>query len=361
MSYDFLKKAQSQPDLNDFCEYLKKPLSILEEVKDKYKSLQVSKQTEENNIELYHKVDMILVKHLPEMVNNYCNSSFDYRNNKTIDINNVSITPKELLLKNLAKVIEEIELIEIDFNRNNSFNALVQNKVLENYGYKPELSLETGKIVKNNIELANQFDYEEFVKKNQFKKPDLIKKEEPIVVSREKKEVVKEEKKSSGGGFFGEIMILLTICVILMLATMHFYGNSMNSAKEFNFLKNITNTQARIHALYANRLHYKGLNEQVLLNSMIATPDELYTPWSTKIEVSSNTIASNDDSLMFKVPLSKDDIDFSCKTLFKASESFDVVKVGSITVKKDNSMDVSSFLSSCMSGEHENVSLIDKR
>ena len=190
MSYDFLKKAQLEPDLNDFCEYLKKPLLILEEIQTHYKNLQLTKKVDPNNLETYHKVDVILEKHLPEMVDTYCEFSFDFRNNKNLDMQGYSsLTAKELLLKNLAKVIEEIEIIEKDFNKNNSFNAVVQNKILETYGHKPQLCLETGKVISNNLKLDNKFDYEKFIEINQFKK-ELISNDTDRSANTEEKIIV---------------------------------------------------------------------------------------------------------------------------------------------------------------------------
>lgn len=44
MTHIFFKKAQQQPDLVDFCEYIKRPVSILEDIQDRYKDIILSKK-----------------------------------------------------------------------------------------------------------------------------------------------------------------------------------------------------------------------------------------------------------------------------------------------------------------------------
>lgn len=360
MSYDFLKKAQLQPDLNDFCEYLKKPLSILEEIQIHYKKLQLTKKVEPSNLETYHKVDVILEKHLPEMVDTYCDFSFDYRNSKSININDISLTPKELLLKNLAKVIEEIEIIEADFNRNNSFNAVVQNKILEDYGHKPQLCLESGKVVSNNLQLDNKFDYEEFTKNNQFKKPNLSKAEIP-----KKEDANLTQEASRGVGMSAgllEIIMVLGLVVILATGTMTMYSGTRNAQLEQLFQYNILRIQEGVHNLYVNRPSVEGLNNKILIESGIVSKEQLILPWEEHktMNVTSTSLDRAADSMLIEVPLNKDHIELSCNTTFIASNNFDMVKVGNLVVKNDSGIDASSFLTACLSGEHKTVTLIDK-
>jgi Tfp pilus assembly protein PilE len=364
MSYDFLKKAKLQPDLNDFCEYLKKPLSILEEIQTHYKQLQLTKKVDPSNLETYHKIDVILEKHLPEMVDTYCDFSFDYRNSKSIDINSISITPKELLLKNLAKIIEEIEVIEKDFNRNNSFNAVIQNKVLENYGHKPELCLESGKIVNNNLQLDNKFDYEEFTKNHQFKKPNLVKELEPepeIIPIKEEEEVAEV---SSGFGFnLIEVVLGLSMVTMLSVVTVHMYRNTVDEQESQHFQHNVMKIQAGVRTLYANSTNTKGLNNKVVTEALIATKEQLTPPWdkTQTINISSTSLEKDNDSILMEVPLNKDNLEKSCSVNFAAAaQTFNVIKIGNEVVKDSVNTDISKFLTACLSGEHKTISLIDK-
>jgi hypothetical protein len=170
MTYLFLKKASQQPDLEDFCQYLKEPLLTIQEIMDKYNELPLNKKTLPENLEIYRKCDSILEKHLPRIVDTFCAFSFDYRHNEKIKIdNNTSLTAKEILLKNLGKIIEEIKLIEKEFNSNNSFETVVQTKILSKYGYQPEI-IEGHLVQKDNMKLINKFNYDIFIKnKNSIK------------------------------------------------------------------------------------------------------------------------------------------------------------------------------------------------
>jgi hypothetical protein len=358
MTYDFLIKAKEQPDLNDFCEYLNKPLSILEEIQRRYKQLQLTKKVEPENLETYHKVDVILEKHLPEMVDTFCEFSFDYRNTKNIDVGDISITPKELLLKNLAKVIEEVELIEIEFNRNNSFNAVVQNKILNNYGYQPELSLETGKVVNKNIQLENKFDYQKFVEDNQFKKPIVLDKKEELILEPIIEKIERQEEQSSGGGIsMLEVVLVLIMVLLLMFGTMAYYGHALQQQRSNEFTSQIIKLKAGVDALYANQGNYENLNNQTILNTYISEPDKLFTPWNKKIHLKTNDAK---DEVIIEIPLDKDDLENSCKTIIPTINTFDLVKLDNFVVKDGEKLDLGNFFAECLSGKHPNISLITR-
>ena len=359
MTYDFLKKAKEQPDLNDFCDYLKRPLIILEEIQSHYKKLQINKKVEASNLETYYKVDSILEKHLPEMVDNYCNFSFDYRNSKQIDINNLSITPKELLLKNLAKVIEEIELIEKEFNRNNSFNAVVQNKVLEKFGYQPELCLESNSIVKKNIELENKFDYDKFVETHQFKNPIPEVKKDLEINSEAVPSTIEKPKSKGSSSFLIEIILGLSFLTMLTIACFHFYKQSLDQLKANQFIQTMQSNIGSIQILYASRNNLEGLNNKLLIESGAVRPENVITPWGQDINIKPYTLNSTNDSFVMEIPLSGDNGKVVCPALLKNSELFNMVKFDDIVVKNNNNTtDVGNFVMQCMSGSHKKVSLI---
>lgn len=61
MTHDFLLKAKSNPDLQDFCEYLIKPLQILEELEYRYKNLPLDVKVKHINMALHLKVEKIMI------------------------------------------------------------------------------------------------------------------------------------------------------------------------------------------------------------------------------------------------------------------------------------------------------------
>lgn len=369
MTYDFLIKAHSQPDLADFCKYIKKPLMALEDIQRRYQELQSTKKINHENVAIYHTCDSILQKHLPEMVDNFCEFSFDYRNNEKIKVDsNTSLTPKELLLKNLAKVIEEIQIIEKEFNRNNSFNAVVQNKVLEQYGYQPELCLETGKVVKKNIELSNEFDYEKFIEVNEFKKA-------PVEVQKElpKKEAVEDDTVLiSSGSFSLEAIIVIILFPLLWFLVMSTYDKVHKENLDNNFAFNLIQIIGGTKALFGNTISYKDVSNEHLLNYRATSKEALFTPWETPIEVKPTTVKTKDDafSLDFSLPNEKDEKKYhvACDSASKAiaATTVDIVKVDDEVVLTNTSGKMGNFVLNCFTdsmkpGTQHTINLIYKK
>jgi hypothetical protein len=339
MNYEFLTKAQSQPDLSDFCEYLLKPLSILEDIQQRYKKLQVSKKVEPENLETYHKVDVILEKHLPEMVDNFCDFTFDYRNNKSLDMQGYSsLTAKELLLKNLAKVIEEIEIIEKDFNRNNSFHAVVQNKVLENYGHKPELCLETGRVVSNNLQLDNKFDYEKFVEANQFKKEVTTLSSDLDLIEHEDNEndCQKVEKSSSSifGSLIFELFAVLALGILAFIGVCSMYSNEL----EEKAVANLSNIRKEVKSLNPDN-NYDGIHiEQLSSNKSFG---------KSSIEVSAVKIEKENDAFAIKFQASEGYLADTCEAISEIVDQFDIIKINNFIFKNGKPVSQKTFESYC--------------
>lgn len=343
MTYEFLTKAQSQPDLSDFCEYIQKPLSILEDIQKRYKKLQVSKKVEPENLETYHKVDIILEKHLPEMVDTYCEFSFDFRNNKNLDMQGYSsLTAKELLLKNLAKVIEEIEIIEKEFNRNNSFNAVVQNKILENYGHKPELCLDTGKVVSNNLQLDNKFDYTKFIEENQFKKEvptqisdlDLIKHED------NSSEVKSNSLLSFFCGFLFELLLVLGLCFLLFIAAYNMYVHQLESQA----VENLRGIRVAIKNIYIDG-NYKNVNIKDLSTNRFIEP--LFLRTESPISLSALTIEKENDAFAIKFQAAEGFLADTCESISEVADAFDIVKINDFIFKNGKHISQEKFESYC--------------
>lgn len=208
--YQFYDKILNEVDLQDLAEYLAEPLNRLNVLIDK---LNKTIQTNKSGItatELLLDSNKIVEKILPELVDNYCNLSLDFRNNIIIKqyINKAGIekklTSKDLLLKNTSKIIEHIQLLEEKFYKEYSFDFLVNSRIISELGFQSSFIEED----KESIELENKYTFntndsqklineelskngkENFFKKienkNQTNVSLLLKKEEEIPIILEK-------------------------------------------------------------------------------------------------------------------------------------------------------------------------------
>jgi uncharacterized short protein YbdD (DUF466 family) len=346
MTYEFLNKAQNQPDLADFCEYIKKPLSILNDINHRYKHLQLVKRVEPENLEIYHKVDVIIEKHLPEMIDNFCEFSFDYRNTKSIDIGDTFVTPKELLLKNLAKIIEEIEIIEENFNKNNSIHAIVQNKVLNNYGYQPELCLEKKQIISDNIKLENKFDYEHFVKTTDFKhpqKPELTLSEIQSKSIQNKKSLIQliDSKLSKLNKFHEFCMVVFGFVGLGMFSYFYF-----ESKADDRLITNISTLEIESKKLHNDKNYEKISMNELLAEANIRTYNS-YTPWDSPIEVKPIKLANSKNTFAIEFESVGKEAKNVCEALSDVVDNLESVQINNLEFKGGQYMTKDKFKSYC--------------
>lgn len=156
--YQFYDKILNEVDLQDLAE----PLNRLNVLIDK---LNKTIQTNKSGItatELLLESNKIVEKILPELVDNYCNLSLDFRNNIIIKqyINKAGIekklTSKDLLLKNTSKIIEHIQLLEEKFYKEYSFDFLVNSRIIAELGFQSSFIEED----KEGIVLENKYKYD---------------------------------------------------------------------------------------------------------------------------------------------------------------------------------------------------------
>jgi hypothetical protein len=330
MRYEFLNKAQNQPDLADFCEYIKKPLMVLEDILHRYEELQIAKKITTENLEIRHKCDSILQKYLPEMVDNFCDFSFEYRNNKKIRIDgNTVLTPKEILLKNLGKIIEEVRLIEDEFNHNNSFQTVIQTKILSSYGFQPELSLEKGGITKDSIELNNKFNYEEFVESNKFKKSISIQKQnEKLELINDNQDDINDIKINRNNSFIanlGLFDLIITVMSIALMASIFFASSTRNKepipiVSEKDFISNLVYIRSEVNKFYKDS-NYENLSMDELIKAKVIAKDQSYTPWGTPIKIYP---AQGEHNFVIMFYSKRNDVLKSCQLMSSLLDHFDV-------------------------------------
>lgn len=107
MNLNFYHTVSIQPDLEDVAAYLNTPLK-----KVICLSQFLQNKTSIEATQTKHKIEKIMNKHLPALVNSYCALGLEYRNNVIIKKDNtITYTSKDILLKNVGKLIEEIEIL----------------------------------------------------------------------------------------------------------------------------------------------------------------------------------------------------------------------------------------------------------
>lgn len=176
--YSFYETIKNEVDLQDLVEYLNDPL-------EKLKLLQIKLQEykEQNNSdnkieieELIRETDKLEKTLFPELINNYCKLSLEFRNNTVIKEskdkqgNIIGYTSKDLLLKNIAKLIEHINLLDEKFYKYFSFEFLVNSRIISELGYQENYIDEKYQpVVLKNQYVFSQQDAKKIIDKQLYK------------------------------------------------------------------------------------------------------------------------------------------------------------------------------------------------
>lgn len=166
--YPFIEQAQKEQDLQDFLDYLQEPLVIIHDLMSKYQRIAKHSNIPIEEVQGYSHLHKIIYVVFDKMISNYCSFSFTYRNTVKIKETNKegqvqSYTAKELLLVNTAKIIEEIYLLEKQFNEGSKFNFLVDNRVISNLGFQTQIIQHE---YEPEVVLVNKFDYKKYMATN---------------------------------------------------------------------------------------------------------------------------------------------------------------------------------------------------
>jgi hypothetical protein len=159
--HEILQLIKEEKDLQDVYNYLYKPMIVLEDIEKKFKSLNIKDKTREVNLDVPYKIDRIKNNYLPQIIHTYLNFDIHYRNTKVIQsVNDQNLTAKDVLLNQISKVLEEIELIEEIYYLNNQQQFLVNGVIVDKIGYEDNLLNNESK----HIKLKNEFDYQAYEK-----------------------------------------------------------------------------------------------------------------------------------------------------------------------------------------------------
>lgn len=162
--YEFLQKANDQSDLTGLMPALTRIVLKIDEIngyinniKDKKASVQL--------IECQSKCQQIIKKHLPDLIAHYCALTPSYRVKATVSvIKNVEgekkLTTRDLLTENIARILEEVEIIEKNINENQLGDFMTRSHIIdEAFGVKPQVHLH-GDEPMQKISLSHQVETE---------------------------------------------------------------------------------------------------------------------------------------------------------------------------------------------------------
>lgn len=175
MNINYYNEIKLQPDLQDAVIYLKAPLEKLQIIEQQLNYLPDNEKDSLIYSQLVSKVNKLKNKHFNNLINNYCSLDLEYRNTiiiKEEKINNevVKYTSKDILLQNLGKLIEEIEILNhelhINYNierlnnsplinvsednsNNESFTTnIVESEHIDNYELEKEINIKNDIFIK---------------------------------------------------------------------------------------------------------------------------------------------------------------------------------------------------------------------
>lgn len=253
MIYSFIKKAETQPDLSDAIEYLKKPLTILEELQYKIQNFSINNKVSSVNQDFILQIDKIINYFLPNLFNNYTQLSLEYRNNtflKSIDGKNM--TGKDILLYDLGKVINEIYNVEKQFNESNKIHLLANNRIISN-------------LTNNNsteIELENKFNYDTFVNNSEF----IFTKQ----IEVEPNEILPDEKDTESTGInisLIEIVLMLGLFASIIGGVLATYSNISKNQIYSGNITTVQNIITDTKSLFQSSNSYTGLSNSLLISA----------------------------------------------------------------------------------------------
>lgn len=159
--YSFYEQIKKEVDLQDLVQYLHHPLEKLKLLQIKLEDYK-GKPTYETKIEieeLIRETNKLENSVFPDLFDNYCKLSLEFRNQKVIkqvkdsQENIQDLTSKEILLNNVAKLIEYIEVLDDRFYTYFSFEFLVNSRIISNLGYQENYIDKK----KESIVLKNQY------------------------------------------------------------------------------------------------------------------------------------------------------------------------------------------------------------
>lgn len=267
--YLFYEEIKKEVDLQDLVLYLYEPLNRLKVLQLKIEEYKSANEKAEEIESLFRESIKITDVLFPDLINNYCKLSLEFRNKNIIkeikDKNGkiILLTSKDLLLKNTSKLIEHIQLMEEKFYQYFSFDFLVNSRIISELGFQENYIDNTNnaivlenkytfskkdankliekKLNQNNqksfINIDNQnsnnnkedLEFKKETKKSNFKLLKNAETEKSIDLILEKKTEVKKERNTEGSPkFITELIIVAGFIVLTAIITMSLFSKIKN-------------------------------------------------------------------------------------------------------------------------------------
>lgn len=344
MNFLFYQQILNQSDLQDVAQTILSPLHTLNALNDKLNSLSVEEKHNPKFTEVSIKVENLIHKHFPTLVDNYSKLDFEYRNTVIIKKEeNQGYTAKEIFLKNIGKLIEDIQIVSHEFNNNYSHELLVQNRIFNNLGLQKNIFLAENQLehIKPVI-IENNFDYNNFKQLNPqvFIKPEInIKSLEDKKIVNSDKDIILKTKQKNHNRLFNTLCVA-GISSLFVLCFVNSFNMLDNSNRVNHTLGSVWKIINGSQFLYVDQANYKGLNENIVSQARLTDQiDGLVTGYNTTINVSDTTIMQPYDSI--KVTLN-DMPQESCSVLTEklAQMNIDKVKVNNHLLVNDGMVDL---------------------
>ena len=362
MTFKFYNQLTVQPDLQDIVQYISEPLQILENLKTRLDNLPSDHRT--NFAEVLNKVERLINKHFPDLTEDYCRLSLDYRNTAIIKKEHFEgqlheYTSKDILLKNFSKLIEEIYILEHNFNENYSHKLLISHRVVEQMGVQKTLvNTERKKEAVQPVVLKNQFDYNHFKKSEP--KPEVVHVTHKVI---EKETEVKDTTEKSSVCNISLFEVTLIFCFIA-LALLMFLSSKLEQSNKA--AQKISQFEILSNAIEENFTIYKNINIDInqLANKRLTNANSIKhgkynNTFDGQIIVASNSINNVNDSFF----VAATNIPFVlCPQIVTGLNSTikntDKVLVNETLVVQNGSVDMDSVINSCNLDNSNTIKLI---
>lgn len=352
MSFLFYDNILQQSDLQEVAKDISYSLYKLESLYDRLNSLTQEEKNSLNFAENLIKVNHLINKEFPRLIEDYTNLDLEYRNTTIIKKqSDKEYTSKDILVENIGKLKEEITIIDQEFNNNYSRELLVQNRILNSMGVQKNLFAIEVENIKPVI-LKNSFDYNQF---KQINPQVFIKNKISTSLVRKQEDTINKSSNIKKEKFFKNIFkntaLLLSIAAAVWIGSLSVKNVDENGKANYTtYLINYIIAGTQI--LYSNSSSYQGLNEQVLLNTRIVTSEDsdnkIYTGYNTHINISPNTIEKLNDSMKLTLnEIPRDSCSILTEKLSKTVFKLNSVKVNNQLIIKNGMIDLVNVDSAC--------------
>lgn len=385
MNFQFYKNIQEQADLQDILKNINPSIQLLENLQIKLSNLAQSDLKNTHFAEIGEKLERLVTKLLPNLVEDYCKLTLEYRNTAIIKHENIQgkkqgYTSKDIFLQNLGKLIEEIHILENEFNHHYSNKLLVQSHLVKDLGVQKN-------IIANELEYENvkpvilksDFNYEIFKKSNPSDKKleKLHNKDSQNKVQYNKDEWNPDEalnseksknKLSSIMHSINMVPVVFVAIALLAIGATALNANEDRTERYTSFtVDKFVTLKEDIHSYYKptpnnlnryNDVSFKNIKEQSDLGSKVANYASNNNSFGGKMIVMPETINVENDSFSIaatNIPKK------SCSNLVSEVSNLtkDIVTVNSEVVSQSGKINITSLNQAC-SLDSNTVKLISK-